>query len=135
MGSQYKASLVNGPTHTLYINPIIITMISEAGLTLDSILEGILSERESEEEGGGEQLVSDLRQTPDRLFSYSGYSPVQIKYELDSSPDNSQSSPASVFSNRETNPVFPNFVKNRTIGALVNLGTVDGESEESLEQC
>jgi len=110
-------------------------MIPETGRTLDSILEGILSERESEEEGGGEQVVSDLRQTPDRLFRYPGYSPVQIKYELDSSPDNSQSSPASVSSNHHTNNVSPNFVKNRTIGALVNLGTVDPESELSLEQC
>ena len=109
--SQYKVVLVTGPIH-LYSTahkhtPIESAMIPEAGLTLDSILEGILSERESEEEGGGEQLVSELRQTPDRLFSYSGYSPVQIKYELDSSPDNSQSSPASVFSNQ----VFPKFVK------------------------
>merc|ERR1711892_1487172 len=138
MGSQCKTSLVNRPAHILY--PLntpssIIVMIPEAGMTLDSILEGILSERESEEEGGGEQLVSDLRQTPDRLFSYPGYSPVQIKYELDSSPDNSESSPASVFGNRETNPVFPNIVKNRNIGALENLGTVDRETEETLEQC
>jgi len=106
-------------------------MIPEAGLTLDSILEGILSERESEEEGGGEQLDSDLRHSTDRLFSYSGYSPVQIKYELDSSPDNSQSSPASVFSN----PVFPKFVKIGSNGSLLNIVTENPESEDSLEQC
>ena len=132
--SQCKTSLVNRPAHTLY--PLntpssVIAMIPEAGLTLDSILEGILSERESEEEGGGEQLDSDLRQSTDRLFSYSGYSPVQIKYELDSSPDNSQSSPASVFSN----PVFPKFVKIGSNGSILNIVTENPESEDSLEQC
>ena len=61
-------------------------------MTLDSILEGILSERESEEEeAGGDHLVSDLRQSPekycqqndsDKLFFYPGYEPVQFKSEL-----------------------------------------------------
>ena len=121
-------------------------------MTLDSILEGILSERESEEEeAGGEHLVSDLRLSPekffqqnnsDKLFFYQGFKPVQIKSELglDSSPDNSEfssicaRSPSSVFSMRDSNPVFPNLVKIRTNESILHLGTEDPDSQESSEQ-
>ena len=121
-------------------------------MTLDSILEGILSERESEEEeAGGVHLVSDLRQSPeklcqhnnsDELFFYPEYKSVQIKSELglDSSPDSSEfssiyaHSPTSVFSTRNSNPVFPNFVRIRSNGSLLYLGTDDPDSQDSLEQ-
>ena len=116
-------------------------------MTLDCILEGILSERESEEEeAGGEHLVSDLRQSPerfcqknhsDKLFFYPpGYKPGQIKSELglDYSPDNSEFSPTSVFSTRDSNPVFPNFVKIRSNGSLLHLRTDDTDSQDSSEQ-
>ena len=126
-------------------------MIPEAGMTLDSILEGILSERESEEEeAGGEHLVSDLRQSPetfcqqnhvDKLFFYQGFKPLQIKSEfgLDSSPDNSEfssicaRSPTSVFSTRDSNPVFPNLVKIRSNGSILHVGAEDPDSQESSE--
>jgi len=120
-------------------------------MTLDSILEGILSERESEEEeAGGEHLVSDLRQSPetfcqqnhvDKLFFYQGFKPLQIKSEfgLDSSPDNSEfssicaRSPTSVFSTRDSNPVFPNLVKIRSNGSILHVGAEDPDSQESSE--
>ena len=121
-------------------------------MTLDSILEGILSERESEEEeAGGDHLVSDLRQSPekfchknnsDKFCFYPGYMPVQIKSEfgLDSSPDNSEfssifaRSPTSVFSTRDSNPVFSNFVKIRSNGSFLHRGTDDTDSQDSSEQ-
>ena len=128
-------------------------MIPEAGMTLDSILEGILSERESEEEEAvGDHLVSDLRQSPEKFcqqnnsdklcFYPAGYNPVQIKSELglDSSPDSSEfssicaHSPTSVFSTRDSNPVFPNFVKIRSNGSFLHLGTDDTESLDISEQ-
>jgi len=116
-------------------------MIPEAGLTLDSILEGILSERESEEEeAGGDHLVTNIRESPvrtssDRLFLYHGYKPVQIKSELglDSHPD-SDPCPANVFSTRDSNPAFPNFVRIRTNGSRVSLGCEDPDSQDSSEQ-
>ena len=120
-------------------------------MTLDSILEGILSERESEEEEAvGDHLVSDLRQSPGKfcqtnsnnLLFYPGYKQVQIKSELglDSSPDSSEfssiyaHSPTSVFSTRDCNPVFPNFVRIRSNGSLLHLGTDDPDSQDSSEQ-
>ena len=127
-------------------------MIPEAGMTLDSILEGILSKRESEEEeAGGDHLVSDLRQSQEKfcqqnnsvklLFYPPWDKPVQIKSELgiDYSPDNSEyssicaRSPTSVFCTRDSNPVFPNFVKIRSNGTLLHLGTDDSDSQESSE--
>ena len=128
-------------------------MIPEAGMTLDSILEGILSERErEEEEAGGDHPVSDLRQSPEKfcqqnnsdklLFYPPGYKPVQIKSELgeDYSPYSSEyssicaRSPTSVFSTRDSNPVFPNFVKIRSNGSLLHLGTDETDSQDSSEQ-
>ena len=123
-------------------------MIPEESMTLDFFLEGILSERESEEEEVvGEHLVSDLRQSPekfcqqdysDKFIFYPEYKPVQIKSELgvDSSPDSSEcaQSPTSVFSTRDSNPVFPNFVKIRSNGSLLHPWTDDTDSQDSLEQ-
>ena len=146
--SQYKLALVAGPLHA----PSVTAMIPEAGMTLDSILEGILSERESEEEEAvGDHLVSDLGQSPEKFFNQNnsdkllfyppGYKPVQIKSEfLDSSPDNSEfsskfaRSPTSVFSTRNSNPVFSNFVKIRSNGSFLHLGTDDPDSQDSSEQ-
>ena len=50
--SQYKLALV--ATHPII--PSVTVMIPEAGMTLDSILEGILSERESEEDEADQGL-------------------------------------------------------------------------------
>jgi len=127
-------------------------------MTLDSILEGILSERESEEEeAGGEHLVTDLRHdtdkfphqtNPDKLLLYPGYKSVQIKSELgldciaDSSDFSSicARSPTSVFTTRDSTPVFPNLVKVRTNGPsrshgpILHLGTEEESQEGSPEQ-
>ena len=117
-------------------------MIPEAGMTLDSILEGILSERESEEdEVVGDHLVTGLRESPekfshqpasDKLFFYHGYKPV-IKAEFGLDPQ-SDLSPANVFSTRDSNPAFPNFVKIRTNGSIVSFAPDDPDSQHSSEQ-